>query len=109
MELTGVDDRGFVHWSRVVSGHSSISEDHGSGTHPDGYSVSCVVAPSQIVAVTAAGHVVKLRAAAGGNLARGETVAQIDHPSRAVFAAYQPAVNEVVVVFADGVMARVKI
>ena len=109
LELTSVDERASVRWSRVVSERGGVVGDHGDGTCVEGYVVSCLVAPSQLVAVTSIGHVIKLRPAAGGNIAREETIAQINHASRAVFAAYQPAVREVVVVFSDGVMARVKI
>ena len=109
LELTGVDQHGVAHWSQLNCDHRTLTGHHARGSCPDGYAVCCFLAPGHVVAVTTTGSVVKLRASGSRLVNESGTVAQIDHPNRAVFAAYQPAVNEVVVVFADGVMARVKI
>ena len=109
LELAGVDVAGLVHWSRFSCERRSLTGRHARGVCLDGYAVACLTGPGQVVAVTAERRVVQLRADGSGTLAASPPVAEIDHASRAVFAAYQPAVREVVVVFADGWMARVKI
>ena len=109
IELAGVNPDGNVCWSRLSCEQRTLSGQHARHVCVEGYAVCCLTAPMQLVAVSATGRVVRLRWGGNSSLTGSESVAQIGHPSRAVFAAYQPAVGEVVVVFADGWMARVKI
>ena len=109
LELAGVNPEGIACWSRLSCEQRTLTGQHARHVCVEGYAVACLTAPMQLVAVTVTGRVVRLRWGGNTSLSGSETVAQIAHPSRAVFAAYQPAVNEVVVVFSDGVMARVKI
>ena len=107
--LAGVNPDGVACWSRLSCEQRTLTGQHARHVCVEGYAVCCLTAPMQLVAVTTTGRVVRLRWGGGSSLSGSETVAQIAHPSRAVFAAYQSAVGEVVVVFADGWMARVKI
>jgi tetratricopeptide (TPR) repeat protein len=109
LELAGVDQHGVAHWSQLNCCQRTLTGLHARGSCPEGYAACCFVAPGHVVAVTTTGTVVKLLASGNNLVKEGEPVARIGHASRAVFAAYQPAVREVVVVFSDGVMARVKI
>ena len=107
--VAGVDRFGIVNWSLIKRDDESLMAKHSRASCTEGYAVACLTSTMKVVAVTTSGRVVRLRSAGHTSSVVSETLADIAHPSRAVFAAYQPAVNEVVVVFADGVMARVKI
>ncbi len=109
LEVAGVNPDGVACWSRLSCEQRTLTGQHARHVCVEGYAVACLIAPMQLVAVTETGRVVRLRWGGNSSLSGSETVAQVAHPSRAVFAAYQPAVSEVVIVFADGVMARVKI